>query len=89
MHILSSPSSLKHELSCYIKVNELGNPIPNDQFLDSSKLKKFTDDNFKVDIIGRESSKQLENTGGKGEIAGTEQFLLFPQCFQNIYSADM
>ena len=26
--------------------------------------------------------KSLENTGGKGEIARKEQFLLFPQCFQ-------
>ena len=25
---------------------------------------------------------------GKGEIARYEQFLLFPQCFQNTYSAD-
>ena len=24
----------------------------------------------------------LENIVGKGEIAGNEQFLLFPQCFQ-------
>ena len=28
-------------------------------------------------------SKRLENTEGKGEIACHEQFLLFPQCFQN------
>ena len=27
-------------------------------------------------------SKRVENTVGKGEIAGYEQFLLFPQCFQ-------
>ena len=25
----------------------------------------------------------VENTVGKGEIARNEQFLLFPQCFQN------
>ena len=28
------------------------------------------------------SSKRVENTVGKGEIARYEQFLLFPQCFQ-------
>ena len=28
------------------------------------------------------SSKQVENTVGKGEIARYEQILLFPQCFQ-------
>ena len=32
--------------------------------------------------------KQVENIVGKGEIARNEQFLLFPQCFQNTNSAD-
>ena len=43
----------------------------------------FADDNFKFDKNGRKLSKQVENTVGKGEIARYEQFLLFPQCFQN------
>ena len=47
-----------------------------------SKLKEFADDNFKFDKNGRNLSKQVENTVGKGEIARYEQFLLFPQCFQ-------
>ena len=42
----------------------------------------FADDNFKFDKNERKSSKQVENTVGKGEIAHYEQFLLFPQCFQ-------
>ena len=50
--------------------------------LDSSKLKKIEDDNFKFDENGRELSKWVENTVEKGEIARYEQFLLFPQCFQ-------
>ena len=29
--------------------------------------------------------KRIENTVGKGEIARYEQFLLFPQCFQNAH----
>ena len=29
--------------------------------------------------------KGVENTVGKGEIARYEQFLLFPQCFQQAY----
>ena len=45
-------------------------------------MKEFADDNFKFDKNGRKSSKQVENTVGKGEIACHEQFLLFPQCFQ-------
>ena len=35
------------------------------------------------------SLKRVENTVGKGEIACYEQFLLFPQCFQKTYTADM
>ena len=52
------------------------------QILDSSKLKKFADDNFKFDENGRKLSKRVENSVGKGEIDRYEQFLLFPQCFQ-------
>ena len=60
-------------------------PITRRQILDSSKLKEFADDNFKFDENSRRSSKQVENTVGKGEIARYEQFLLFPQCFQKVY----
>ena len=49
--------------------------------LDSFKIKKFADDNFKFDENGRKLSKWVANVG-KGEIARYEQFLLFPQCFQ-------
>ena len=62
------------------------NPLPDDKFLDSSKLKEFADDNFKFDENGRKLSKRLENTVGKGEIARYEQFLLFPQWFQKACS---
>ena len=37
---------------------------------------------FKFDKNGRKLCKWVENTVGKGEIARSEQFLLFPQCFQ-------
>ena len=57
-------------------------PLPDDKILDSSKLKEFADDDFKFDENCRKLSKWVENTVGKGEIAGYEQFLRFPQCFQ-------
>ena len=44
------------------------NPFPNKE-LESSKLKEFADNNFKVDENGRKISKWIENTVGKGEIA--------------------
>ena len=46
------------------------------------QTKEFAVDNFKFDKNGRNFSKWVENTVGKGEIARYEQFLLFPQCFQ-------
>ena len=52
------------------------------QILDSSKLKKLVEDNFKFDENSRKLSKRAENKVGKGEIARYEQFLPFPQCFQ-------
>ena len=63
-------------------LKELAFSITRRQILDSSKLKEFADDNFKLDENGRKLSIRLENTVGKGEIACYEQFLLFPRCFQ-------
>ena len=56
--------------------------------LDSSKLKKFADNNFKFNFNARKFSKRVENTVGKGEIARYEQFLLSPQFFHKNYTAD-
>ena len=62
--------------------------FPKPQILDCSKLKEFADDDFEFGENGRESSKWVENTVRKGEIAQYEQFLLFPQCFQRTCTAD-
>ena len=53
-----------------------------------SSLKELADDNFKFDKNGRNFFKQVENTMRKGEIAGDEQFLFFPRCFQKTCTAD-
>ena len=63
------------------------NPLPGDKILDTSKLKQSADDSFKFDENRRKFSKRIENTVGKGEIARYEQFLLFPQCFQQAFFA--
>ena len=64
-------------------------PFPKRQILDSSKLKEFADDNFRLDENGREFPERVENTVGKGENARYEQCLLFPQCFLKTCTADM
>ena len=51
-------------------------------------MKKFADNNFEFDDNGRKFSKKVENTVEQGEIAHYEQFLLFPQCFQNTCTVD-
>ena len=60
------------------------NFLPNDKILDLSKFKELAD--YKLD-----ASKKLkfvlgmvENILGKGENAGSQHFLLFPQCFQKL-----
>ena len=42
----------------------------------------------KIWINGVQLSDRVENIEGKGEIAGYEQFLLFPQCFQKMAVVD-
>ena len=71
-----------------IQVNPIHFIFPKRPILDSSKLKGFADDNFKLDKIGRKLSKCVENTAGKGEIARYEQFLLFLRCFQETCTAE-
>ena len=51
-------------------------------------MKELADDKFIFDINDRKFSKRIESTTGKGEITNYEQFLLFPQCFQNTCTAD-
>ena len=63
-------------------------PFPKRCISDSSKLKEYVDDNLKFDENGNQFFKWKENTEGKGEIACFEQFLLFPQCFQETYTID-
>ena len=71
-----------------MKISESSLTLSQTTILNSSKLKYFADDNFKFDENGRKFIKWVENTVGKGEIARYEQFLLFPQCFQETSIAD-
>ena len=52
----------------------------------SSKLKEFLDNNFEFDENGARLVNSTENAMGKGENARHEQFLLFSQNFQDLYS---
>ena len=66
---------------------QLFNLFPNNKFLDSSKLREFSDDNFKFDENGRLFSRRVENSVGKEKekFARYEQFLLFPLFSKDLH----
>ena len=60
------------------------NPLPYDKILDWSKFKAFADDKIYVTEKLKTGLGRVENMVGKGENAGYQHFLLFPQCFQKV-----
>ena len=54
------------------------NPLPNDKNLE---LKAFAGDKLNATKTKISLYDRVENTVGKGENAGYQHFLLFPQCF--------
>ena len=56
--------------------------LPNDKITERSKFKAFADDKIKVAKMIIFVFDRVENNVGKGENAGYQHFLLFPQCFQ-------
>ena len=58
------------------------NSLPNTEMLDLSKLKAFLYYKINVDEKLKSGWGRVENIEGKGENAGYQYFLLFPQCFQ-------
>ena len=61
------------------------NSLPNDKILHWSKSKAVADDNIKVLKKMIFVFDRVENIVGKGENAGYQHFLLFPQCFQKAF----
>ena len=61
------------------------NSLPNDKILARSKLKAFADDKTEFSKIMNFVFDRVENIVGKGENAGNQHFLLFPQCFQKAF----
>ena len=49
-----------------------------------AKLKAFAEENLNVIHVMELTFDRVENIAGKGENAGYQHFLLFPQCFKNI-----
>ena len=54
-----------------------------------TKLKAFADEKLKVAQMMNSVFDREENTVGKGENAGYQHFILFPQCFPETSSLDL
>ena len=61
------------------------NSLANDKTLDVTKLKAFAIDQINVAQTLISIFDWIENIVGKGENAGYQHFLLFPQCFLKAY----
>ena len=73
----------------FFVVWEWVNSLPNDKILDRSKFKAFAEDMINMTeklnfVLGR-----VETIVEKGENAGYQHFLLFPQCFQKASSVGL
>ena len=71
-----------------VSVNQYGLlfiPLPDDKILDWSKLKQIPDDVLKYIQNEKQVLYKVENIVRKGEIACFKQFLLFSQCFSQLY----
>ena len=58
------------------------NSVPDDKLLEWSKLKASADDKISVNLKTEFYFGMSRKHCGKGESAGYQHFLLFPQCFQ-------
>ena len=53
--------------------------------MDFSNFKALADDNLTVTKMMNSVSGRVQNIVEKGENAGHQHFLLFPQCFQKTF----
>ena len=65
------------------KVSLRGNGLTLHKFLDLSKLNAFAEDKIKVTQYLKFVLESIENIVERGEYAGYQHFLLFPQCFKD------
>ena len=80
--ILILESSNLHQSKVLLFGKGLTLTLPNNKILDVSKLKPFADDKINVTQKLKSAVGRIKNSVGKGENAGYQHFLLFPQCFQ-------
>ena len=63
------------------KIAGIFNSLPNDKILDLTELKAFPYHKLNVAKVRISYFDRVDNTVGKGENPGYQDFLLFTQCF--------
>ena len=63
-------------------ISSITTSSPDEKILDVTKLKAIADDKLIIAKMTISLFDRVENTVRKGENAGYQHFLLFPQCFQ-------
>ena len=61
------------------------NSLPTEKILDQSKLKAFADNKIYVTEKMKIWFQKEKSVVAKGENAGDQHFLFFPQCFQRLF----
>ena len=61
------------------------NSLPNNKILDVTKLRAIAGDKINVAQMMISVFDRVANIVGKGENAGYQHFLLFPQCFRKAW----
>ena len=84
--VLYSPMLYHSGLSITSPSSAIFNSLPNDKFLDITKLKAFADGKLYFTSMTIPLFDRLKNAVRKGENAGYQHFLLFPQCFPKLSS---
>ena len=84
-------ANIKNDVGLGVEVHEFELKIifeSDDKILDSAKLNAFADGKINAAQKDVSVSDGIVNLEGKGENAGYQQFLLFPQCFQRLLHQD-
>ena len=78
---MTNGKAFRHTPACVQSI--LLNPLADVKFLNLSETEAFSENNFSVVQVMQFLLANLENiVKKKGENAGYQHFLLFPQCFQ-------
>ena len=79
------PSKLGSVLLNYFSFELTLHSLPDDKIVDWYKLKQFADNTLKCISNEKHVPYRVENIVRKREIACYKQFLLFSQCFPQLY----